>query len=196
MDSDIKKPFLRLWKEARKDFPFFGSCGLLVGLISVWQSRVREIGISENPDWANHLLSDFISINAFGLIFFVYLALGCVNTIASRVGISGAFFGRVIFHAERRLAQFGSAMICFMIGLQVFVALVSIVNLDSGGVALLAISMLLSGFIISAYVAGSLVVQRVEPFNHPVAATLILVLTLAVLGWLIFFSGGNISQPV
>jgi hypothetical protein len=77
MDNEIKAVARALWQEIKKDLPFFGICGFLVGWLMIVQFRLKETGMAPKKDsWADALFSDFVSFNAFGLVFVGLLGLG------------------------------------------------------------------------------------------------------------------------
>ncbi|WP_369978043.1 hypothetical protein [Xanthomonas bundabergensis] len=193
MDREVKEALSRLQAELRKDLPFFGFCGLIVGLFLVWQAKATERGWSK-AHWASDLLSDFMSFNAFGLVFFVYLAIGCTITVLSRFNVNLRFLASSLDHMEERLTQFASSLLAFMVGLLVFVILASLLNLDSGGLKVLLLSSLFSGLIGFTYIAGTLVARRAEPFDLWWVALIMLAACIGVLGWLVFIANGKTSH--
>jgi len=190
MDREIKEAFSRLQAELRKDLPFFGFCGLIVGLFLVWQGKATERGWSK-AHWASDLLADFMSLNAFGLVFFAYLAIGCTITVLTRFNFTHRYLTSSLDHIEERLTQFASSLLAFMTGLLVFVALASILNLDSGGLKVLLLSLIFSLLVGFTYVAGVLVARRAEPFDIWWVALIMLSVCFGVLGWLIFLASGK-----
>lgn len=188
MPDDVRKMLRPLISGIKKDFWFFGGVGFLVGLLSVWQPRLKALGISNDPNWGSQLLNDFISINAFGLIFFVYLLLACAATIMSGIGLPSSRLERIVRHVERRMTQLSSSIIAFMLGLLVLVALVSIVNLDSSGARTIVVSVLLVGLVGAAFITATLVARRIEPFQKWWVASIILLLDLSLIGYMIIHS--------
>lgn len=188
MTDDVRRMFHPLVSGIKKDLWFFGGVGFLVGLLSVWQPRLKALGVSNDPKWGSQLLEDFISINAFGLIFFIYLLLACGATILSGIGLPSSRLESIVQHVERRMAQLSSAIIAFMLGLLVLITLVSIVNLDSSGACTIAISVLLVGVVGAAFVTATLVARRIEPFHKWWVASIILLIDISLICYMIIHS--------
>jgi hypothetical protein len=105
MDNEIKAVALALWKEIKKDLPFFGICGFLVGWLMIVQFRLKEIGVAPKESWADALFSDFVSFNAFGLVFVGLLGLGSLVTCLHALGINWLKLESSVAHLESRLAR-------------------------------------------------------------------------------------------
>jgi hypothetical protein len=55
---------------AIKESPhIFGVCGAFVGYFFLLHTRLKEKGIAQGVSWADSLFPDFVSLNAFGLVF-------------------------------------------------------------------------------------------------------------------------------
>lgn len=189
MDPDLKLALNRFIAELKKDIWFFGACGIVVGLFMVWQARLKELGVLQNPKWATDLFSDFMSFNAFSLIFFGYLLLGCVATIFSDLGRQKPCLEAAVSHMEVRLAQIASAIVSFLTGLLALVTLYSILNLDSGGVTLLALALVFSFLIVAGFTVAFLVGRRTKPFDKWWVALLCSISISVTLGWLLLQGG-------
>lgn len=189
MDPDIKLALDRFITEVRKDLWFFGGCGAVVGLFTVWQSRLKELGIAQNPRWASDLFSDFMSFNAFGLVFFGYLLIACISTVFASLGHARPKLELAVSHMESRLAQIASAIVCFMAGLLALVVVYSILNLDSGGAKLAALTVLFAIFIVGSFVMALAVGRRTKPFDTWWVALVSIFLLAGILGWLLVQGG-------
>ena len=189
MDPDLKLAVDRFIAEARKDLWFFGSCGAVVGLFTVWQSRLKELGLAQDPKWASDLFSDFMSFNAFGLIFFGYLLVACVSTVFAGLGRSNPKLELAVSHMEARLAQIASAIVCFMAGLLALVVLYSLLNLDSGGAKLAVLTVLFAIFIVGSFAMALVVGRRTKPFDKWWVALISIFLLAGGLGWLLVQGG-------
>lgn len=192
MDREITEAWNRLKIEFAKDVRFFGFCGVLVGIFSLWQSKAKAQGWSK-ANWASDLLGDFISFNAFGLIFFAYLAVGCTATVLDRFGITPNWLARSLDHVEERLTQLASSLLAFMSGLLSLVAMASLLNLDAGGLKVLLLAFLFCSLVTVTYITGHMVARRAEPFDRWWAALLSLAICLLALVWLVFFATGTAS---
>ena len=189
MDNNIKAVVNTLIEELKKDIWFFGGCGFIVGLFTVWQSRLTELGFVKNPKWANELFSDFVSFNAFGLIFFGYLLIACASTFFKGLGFSCSKLEQTVHHMESRLTQIASAILCFMFGLFILVALYSGLNLNYGGLPLIFLSTLFSLFIVSSFVIALSVGRENEPFNKWWVAIISIGVLATTLFWLLLQGG-------
>lgn len=165
VDPDFKSALDRFGTEVRKDLGFFGGCGLVVGLLTVWQPRLKELGLAKNPQWATQLFSDFMSINAFGLIFFGYLLLACTATTISGLGHASPKLEGAVLHLEGRLAQIASSLVSFMLGLSLLVIIYSLLNLDAGGAKLVGLTFGLVLVLVGSFVMALAVGRRAEPFD-------------------------------
>lgn len=189
MDPDLKLALDRFTAELKKDIWFFGACGVVVGLFMVWQDRLKELGIVQNPKWANDLFSDFMSLNAFGLIFFGYLLLGCVATVFADLGHPKPRLEAAVIHMEARLAQIASAIVSFLVGLLALVTLYSVLNLDSGGIKLFGLAIVFAFLIVGGFAIALLVGRRTKPFNTWWMALFSSFAIAAILGWLLLQGG-------
>lgn len=189
MDQDLKTAVDRFTVELRKDIWFFGGCGVVVALFMVWQARLKELGIANDSKWATDLFSDFVSFNAFGLIFFGYLFLGCIANVFFDFGRPLAKLEAAVNHMESRLTQIASSIVSFMAGLLLLVVIYSILNLDSGGFLLIAMSGLFSGFVFVTFVIALAVGRRTKPFEKWWVSALMFLCTTGTLGWLLIHGG-------
>ena len=185
MDADLKAALHRFLDELKNDIWFFGGCGFFVGLFMVWQSRLKELGLAKDPKWASDLFSDFMSLNAFGLVFYGYLLLACLSTAFTDLGRPMPYLDRMVAHMEMRLAQVASSLVAFSIGLLALVALYSILNLDSGGARLVALASLFSVFIAGTFAIALAVGRRTEPFNRWWVALMSMLALAGALWWLL-----------
>lgn len=193
MDRELTAAWNRLKTEFKKDVQFFGFCGVLVGIFLLWQSKAKQQGWSR-ANWASDLLGDFMSFNAFGLVFFAYLAIGCTATVLSSFGMAPSWLLKGLDHVEDRLTQFASALIAFMAGLLSLVAIASLLNLDLGGLKVFLLALLFCALVAVTYITGNMVARRAEPFDRWWVALLSLVICLSVLVWLVFFSPAKASK--
>ncbi len=189
MDPDLKLALDRFTAELKKDIWFFGACGVVVGLFMVWQARLKELGLVENPKWASDLFTDFMSFNAFGLIFFGYLLLGCVATVFAGLGHPKPRLEAAVTHMEARLAQIASAIVSFLAGLLALVTVYSVLNLDSGGLKLFLLAFLFALLIVGGFVIALLVGRRTKPFDKWWVALLSSLAVAGTLGWLLIQGG-------
>ena len=189
MDEELKSAIQRFVVELKQDIIFFGASGFAVALFMIWQARLKELGVSENPTWANELFSEFMSLNAFGLVFFGYLIIASISSIFADFGKSNERLDRIVFHMESRLAQIASSIVAFMAGFLLLVLVYSLLVLDSGGIKLTVLTAALSLFMISTFVAAILVGRRSRPFDKWWVATTVVLVLAAVLGWLLIQNG-------
>lgn len=190
MEMKIKRAFVRLKSEFRKDMCFFGFCGALVGLLIFWQAKAREDGWSKS-DWANALFADFLAFKAYALFFFIYLFAGCACTILKHPAISPKHIARMkpmLDHADTRFTQITSSLLAFMAGLSALVALVSFINLDASGLKLIGYAAAFCAFISTVYTASHFVARGAKPFDRWQAAAIAFAISFIAFIWLVFFS--------
>lgn len=185
MDTNFKYVVDRLNTEIKKDLAFFGTCGAFVGYFLVLHSRLKEQGIAQGDSWAEALFSDFISFNAFGLVFVGLIALGSISTIANSLGASWPRLEAAVNHLEVRLTQISSSIISFTLGLSVLAFLHSFMTITTGGTKLAILIVLFNALLFFGFFSAILVARRVKPFGTWWAATFILVMVLGALAWFI-----------
>lgn len=189
MDPDLKLVLDKFLAELKKDIYFFGGCGFTVALFMIWQARLQELGVTKSPHWANELFSDFLSFNAFGLIFFGYLLLACIVNTSIGLGYSLPKLASAVSHMESRLTQIASSIISFMIGLLTLVVIYSILNLDGGGLKLIFLAFVFSFFVMGSLTAALLIGHRTEPYNIWWVSVIVFVVLACVLAWLLIQGG-------
>lgn len=185
----MKLVFDKFSAELKKDILFFGGCGFTVALFLVWQARFQELGITKNAHWANELFSDFISLNAFSLVFLGYLLLACIANISIGLGCSFPKLTNAVSHMESRLTQIASSIIAFMVGLLTFVVLYSILNFDDGGLKLIFLAFVFSFLILGSLTAALLIGHRTKPYNIWWVSVLTFAVFACLLAWLLVQGG-------
>jgi len=166
VDAEIRAVTGSLGREIRKDLPFFGTCGLLVGWLMVAQARLKEGGIGPKDSWADALFSDFVSFNAFGLVFLGLLALGALATCLAALDIRWPRLEQMVEHLEGRLTQLASSIIAFTLGLSGIAFLHSGLTLSSGGALLTAMILLFNCLLVVGFGSATLVARRKPPFDR------------------------------
>jgi hypothetical protein len=144
-----------------------------------------ELGFVKNPMWAKELFADFMSFNAFGLIFFGYLLIACTLAFCEDLGFSFPKLERAVSHVELRLTQIASAMLCFISGLIALVLVYSFLNLDYSGFSLIFLTVLFALFIVSSLFIALSVGRRSQPFDKWWVAIIFMMLLTIVLWWLL-----------
>jgi hypothetical protein len=187
MDDHIKAVAIALWQEVKKDLPFFGICGFFVGWLMVVQFRLKEIGAAPNESWADVLFSDFISFNAFGLIFVGLLGLGSLITCLHALKISWPHLERSVAHLEVRLAQLASSIISFTIGLSLFSSAHALFTITAQGVVLAFVIALFDGLIVVGFMSAALVARRPPPFDRWYVGSGMFAASLAAITWFVFY---------
>lgn len=175
MEETVKATAKALLLEMRKDILFFGGCGFITGLLLVWQTRLKAMGVINDDTYALSLFSDFVSFSAFGFIFIGLIALGTLQTIFLSIGWKWRWLEATVAHLEGRLTQFASTILCFISGLLALALLYSFFNLETGGALLALISIPFSLVIFAGNVSAIIVVRREPPFNKWWVAMLFLV---------------------
>lgn len=189
MDSKIKEIIDRLVCEFKKDFLFFGACGALAGYLMVVHSRLKEEGIVHGDAWGNSLFSDFVSVNAFGLVFVGLIALASISTIASSCGFNWPKLEAAVRHLETRLTQISSSIISFTAGLSLLALLHAGMTISSGGLVLAILVIAFNGLLFIGFVSALLIARRIKPWGSVWYAVFSLLMALAALVW--FFVKGT-----
>jgi len=185
MDPDYKYVIDRLSSEIRKDLWFFGLCGAFVGYFLVLNSRLKEEGIAHGEAWANELFSDFVSFNAFSLVFVGLITVASIATIATSRGKQWPKLEAAVHHLETRLAQIASSIISFTLGLSVLALLHSLMTVTAAGMKLALLIIIFNGILFSGFSTAVLIARRTKPFDTWWAASIALFVSLAALSWLI-----------
>ena len=185
MDKEIRQILCRLLHEVRKDIWFFASCGALVGFLMIWQFRLREMGIAEGESWANALFEDFISFNAFGLIFIGLLGLGSSAAVLNAVGITWRRLENTVEHLELRLVQIASAIMSFTVGVSGSALAHSLFTATLGGIRVTVMILLFNALLFVGFYSSALIARRVEPFDRWWASMLMLIFALGMTIWLV-----------
>ena len=190
MENTITTTAKALLSEMRKDITFFGACGVLTGLLMVWQHRLQVIGVGKDTAFSMNLFSDFVSFSAFGLIFIGLVALGTIQTIILRFGWHWRWLASTVAHLEGRLTQFASTIVSFMLGLLAIALLYSFLNLETDGARLAVIAIPFCFVICAGHVAAIAIVRREPPFEKWWAALFFFASALVLLTILILRGTG------
>ena len=185
MDKEIREILSRFLCEMRKDIWFFASCGALVGFLMIGQFRLREMGIAEGESWPSALFEDFVSFNAFGLIFIGLLGLGGAAAVLNAVGITWRRLENTVTHLESRLVQIASAIMSFTVGISVSALVQSLFTTSLGGIKLTVMILLFNAMLFVGFYSSALVARRVGPFDRWWASLLMLVFALGMAIWLV-----------
>jgi hypothetical protein len=186
MDTEIRTLAQNLLREVFKDLPFFGSCGAAVGWLMVAQHQLKQGGVAPKESWADALFSDFVSFNAFGLVFVGLLALGALATCLAAFDVVWARLDRVVVHLQERLAQLSSSIISFTLGLSAFSLLHSVFTVTAGGAALAVLVVLFNCLLVVGFGCASLVARRNPPFDRWWVGVSMLALAVLAVAWFIF----------
>jgi len=185
MPQEIKAIAIRLLAEIRKDIYFFGPCGAVVGLLMLWQFKLTTFGVATGQAWPTELFSDFVSFNAFTLVFIGLIAISSVSTLARTFGRPLPRLEATVIHLEERLSQIASSIISFTLGLSALALVHALLTLEKGGFALALLVLLFNWLIFCGFVAAAAIARRIEPFNKWGPALLALVGALFFIGWLL-----------
>lgn len=166
VDDHIKMVGSVLWQEIKKDLPFFGICGLAVGGLMVVQLHFKKIGVIPEESWADDLFSDFVSFNAFSLVFVGLLGFGSVLTCLRALKINWPQLERSVAHLEVRLTQLVSSIISFTIGLSLFSGIHAVCTITTQGAALIFIIVLFDALIVVGFMLATLVARHLPPFDR------------------------------
>lgn len=185
MDQDIKEIIDHLKGEIKKDWAFFGACGVIVGYLFLFDGFLKKEGISaEEQSWPVELFADFMSLNAFGFSFWGLIVMGAVATIAASAGLHLPRLEAAVKHVEVRLAQFASSIISFAFGISAIAVLHSLCNFSAGGVKLALLIFFTNCLLFGGFVAASAVARKIKPFGFWWGATIMLGITVLIFGYL------------
>ncbi len=187
VDAEIRTVALLLRQELLKDLPFFGACGFIVGWLMLAQFRLTQKGMGPKDSLAEALFSDFVSFNAFGLVFLGLLALGSAVTCLAALNVRWPQLERVVDHLQTRLAQLASSIISFTLGLSVTALGHSALTRTVGGIKLISMIGLFDALLIVGFISAMLVARRRPPFDRWRSGVTFLVLALAATLSLIFW---------
>ena len=183
MPQEIREIPKRLLADIRQDILFFGGCGVVVGLLMLWQFKLGSLGLITGKPWPTELFTDFVSFNAFTLVFLGLIAVSSVATLARAFGKPLPRLEATVVHLEGRLSQIASSIISFTVGLSLLALLHALLTLERGGLALALWVLLFDGLIFCGFVASTAIARRIEPFNKGAVALLFLIGALAFVGW-------------
>jgi hypothetical protein len=182
---DTQKPIKIFWQEFRKDAAFFGGCGMCVGLFELLQPQTAKSGTATSFKWADALFIDFVPVHACALFFFAYVAAGCLATVLSFDTKHISVWDEMASHVQIRWTQLSSSVIAFLAGFSAIALMHALVTHTLPGFKLALLCLFLSGELLGTLWIGGLVASRVQPFDRKIVAAFLLMLTLAVLWWLI-----------
>ena len=148
----------RLWPELKHDVWFFIPCGVVAGLLSIVHVRLKVWGIAQGEDWAaKDIMLDFLSMNAFLLIWIGLIVLEAIWTLMKKPGMHMPRFEAINAHIESRLFQLTSAMLSFILGLIVVALGHAACNKTTTGVRLTVTLMVIAVQLLGACLCSSMV---------------------------------------
>lgn len=175
----------RLFAEIKKDIPFFGSCGAIVGLLMLWQFKLSTLGVASGKAWPTELFSDFVSFNAFTLIFIGLIVISTASTLFREFGFPLPRLEASVAHLEERLSQLASSIISFTLGLSALALLHALLTLEQGGFWLAVLVVLFDCIIFCGFIAAAAFARRVAPFDRWKPSLLAFAGALFFIGWLL-----------
>ena len=178
---------MRLKEELLQDLPFFGACGFAVGWLMLVQYQLTQNGIGPKDSLADALFSDFMSFNAFGLVFLGLLTLGSTVTCLAALNFRWPRLERVVDHLQVRLAQLASSIIAFTLGLSLTALCHSLFTITAGGIGLFLMIALFDAMLVVGFGSAMLVARRRPPFDRWWVGLTFLVLALAATLSLVFW---------
>lgn len=186
-DAHIRAAACTLWREIKKDFLFFALCGGVVGWLMILQARLKDGGIAPKNSWADALYADFVSFNAFGLIFVGFIGFGALRSCLRALGIDWPWLEGAVNHLETRLAQLASAIIAFTAGLSICSSLHALITITGQGLALAGLIAIFDSLIVGGYVSAVVVARGPAPFDRWYVGLGILGLVLAMIVGLVLY---------
>jgi hypothetical protein len=187
IDVEIRTVALGLKQELLKDLPFFGACGFAVGWLMLVQYRLTQNGIGPKDSLADALFADFVSFNAFGLVFLGLLALGSAVTCLAALNVRSPRLELMVDHLQVRLGQLASSIIAFTMGLSLTALCHSLLTITAGGIGLFLMIGLFDAMLVVGFGSAMLVARRRPPFDRWWVGVMFLVLALAATLSLIFW---------
>lgn len=187
VDAEIRMVALRLKEELLKDLPFFGACGFAAGWLMLVQYRLTQSGVGPKDSLADALFSDFVSFNAFGLVFLGLLALGSTVTCLAAMNVRWPRLERVVDHLQVRLAQLASSIIAFTLGLSLTALCHSLLTITAGGIGLFLMIALFDAMLVVGFGSAMLVARRRPPFDRWWVGVTFFVFALAATLSLVFW---------
>lgn len=165
--------------EIRSDLLFFGTCGFVVGVLTVLQFWLSQQGFDLDQTWAEELFEDFIPFKAFAFVLLNLLGLSAMASISKSLGFPLKYLEQMVSHTTVRLRQITSAITCVSVGLAAFSIIHSVATCSWDGVRFTSIVVCFLFIIFIGYFAIILVVvQRIRPFDQWPGATVMLILVL------------------
>lgn len=183
MPPEIRSIATRLLQEIRRDAPFFSSCGIVVGLFMLWQSHLAKMGVATGESWPKELFNDFVSFNAFGLVFLGQIALGSIASAAAAFNRPIHKLEATVLHLEARLSQLASSIIAFSVGMSALAFLHAFLTLEAGGFVLALSVVMFDSIVFAGFVTAVAISRRVDPFNRLAPAISSLVAAIIVVCW-------------
>ncbi|HEY0588660.1 MAG TPA: hypothetical protein VGD52_21180 [Pseudoduganella sp.] len=190
MTKELEVIVKRLLVEIRKDISFFGACGALVGLLMLWQFKLGSLGVAKGKAWPMELFSDFVSFNAFTLVFIGLIVISTASTLLREFGIPLHRLESSVAHLEERLSQLASSIISFTLGLSALALLHALLTLEQGGFWLAVLVVIFDCVIFGGFVAAAAFARRIAPFDKWEASSIAFVGALSFIGWLLV-NGAN-----
>lgn len=185
MIKELEVIVKRLLVEIRKDISFFGSCGALVGLLMLWQFKLSVLGLASGKAWPIELFSDFVSFNAFTLVFIGLIVISTAATLLRELGLPLPRLEASVAHLEERLSQLASSIISFTLGLSALALLHALLTLEQGGLWLAVLVVIFDCVIFGGFIAAAAFARRIAPFDKWKASLSAFAAALFFIGWLL-----------
>ena len=166
VNKEFKDILKSLWGEIKRDSPFFGVCGFFVGSLLIVGEWLQHKGVSPAKEsWGTSLFSDFISFNAFGLVFIGLIAISAISTVACSFGRQWQKLIDAVKHVEARLAQISSSIISFTLGTSIFALLYSAITGTLGGLRLFLLILCFNLLLVGGFASAAAIARRIAPFD-------------------------------
>ena len=128
------------------------------------------------------MFSDFVSVQAFFLIFVGLILVSCAAALLRHFSPARKWLQGTLTHTQRRLVQMISSSISFMAGLSVFLLARSIITATSVDLKVVAI-LAFASVVLAASCVLSMVTAR--SIQHPAGGALMILVVLGALGWML-----------
>jgi len=172
-------------KGLRDDLPFFGGCGFLVGFLAVVQERIREAGWGTGKPWTNELASDFLSLQAFMLVFIGLAFVSGLRSLLEGVRPGWPRLATAVEHIRSRLLQISTPSIAFMLGLVINIAIRSFLNVRIDGLGFISSLLILAALLVIACGVGLYIAKKSGPLDNLAGGSVMVVASAIAFGWLL-----------
>lgn len=151
LDLSLQRQLTQLRTELAKDILFFGTTGILIGILTLLDARLERLGIASGSSLADALLGDYASVNALGFQMVCCVLLGGIVGLLRNFSSLRSILNGIYEHVRMRLLQLASPMICMLAGVGVVSTFHAWRTGTAGGIALAFLLVLLISMVAVTY---------------------------------------------